>query len=158
MNLRAQKEMAARALDVPTDRVKFVFKSDEDKDKVKNSITRQDIRELVEEGVVKKLPKRGISRTRANYIRNQKRKGRRSGYGSRRGTKNARYKKKRKWIDKIRSLRKCLRELRDEGRITQETFRELYLKSGDNFFRNKRHLLLYIEQHEMFVKNGKEQE
>ncbi len=157
MNLRSQKELAARALKVSKERIRFVIRSDEDLESLKGIVSREDVRDLFEKGVIKKLPKRGISRTRAKFIMRQKKKGRRRGYGTRRGTKNARFNSKRLWIIKIRALRRFLRRLRDEGRITRSIYRELYLKSKGNFFRNKGHLKLYLEQNNVLLdKNGKE--
>jgi large subunit ribosomal protein L19e len=155
MNLRKQKELAARTLGVSKKRVKFVAKSAEDKKALKEVISREDVRALVDDNLIKKLNKRGISRTRANKIAEQKKKGRRQGQGSRKGTANARNNKKRQWITRIRALRKMLQDLKASDRLENKVFRELYLKAKGNFFRNKRHLKLYIEQNNLLVENGK---
>ncbi len=156
MKINLQKDLAARTLGVSRDRVKFRIKSEEDLEKVKNVISRSDVKELLEEGIIVKLPKRGNSRTRANYILAQKKKGRRTGHGSRKGTKKARNGKKRLWIIKIRALRRYLKGLREEGKLDSKTYRDLYLKCKSGVFRNKRHLIMYIEQNNLVKENGKE--
>lgn len=159
MNLGKQKKLAARALGISKKRVKFTPKNTQDTKDLKELIARESVKELVNDGLIKKLPKKGNSRTRANHIASQKSKGRRSGHGKRKGTANARFKEKDKWMIKIRALRTQLKKLREEKRLETQTYRELYMKCKGNFFRNKRHLLLYIEQNNLLQevkKNGKE--
>ena len=79
----------------------------------------------------------------------QKSKGRRKGYGSRKGTANARLDSKTVWINKIRLQRKFLKQLRDTKKISLETYKDLYRKSKGGFFRNKRHIKLYITEHKL---------
>ena len=152
MKLKSQKSLAARALNVSSKRVKFNIQTNEDKKEFSEIISRENIRELVAEGKIKKLNKKGNSRTRANKIASQKKKGRRMGHGSRKGTANARLSDKDKWIVKLRALRKVLKGLKEESRLDSKTYRDLYRKSKGNFFRNKKHLLLYIRQHNLMLK------
>ncbi|MFW9926609.1 MAG: 50S ribosomal protein L19e, partial [Candidatus Thorarchaeota archaeon] len=51
-----------------------------------------------------------------------------------------------RWMMKIRPMRKELRKLRDEGKITSRVYRELYLKAKGNAFRNTAHLRTYIAE------------
>jgi large subunit ribosomal protein L19e len=53
---------------------------------------------------------------------------------------------------KIRGLRNLLKTIRKQGSLDKKTFRELYQKAKGNFFRNKRHILLYIEQNNLLSK------
>ena len=149
MNLGKQKQLAARTLGVSTKRVKFVTDSADARRNLKEVISRDAVRDLVAEGIIKKVPVKGNSRTRANKILEQKKKGRRSGQGSRKGTANARFNSKKKWMIKIRALRALLKKFKDEGRLDTKTNRDLYQKAGGNFFRNKRHMLLYIQQNNL---------
>ena len=59
-------------------------------DDVTNAVQKDDIRQLIEEGVIKARPLVGNSRGRARKAEAQKAKGRRKGHGSRKGTANAR--------------------------------------------------------------------
>ena len=155
MNLGKQKQLAARALGVSSKRVKF-SNAPEHKKEIQELISREGVKDLLSEGVIKKLPKKGNSRTRANFIASQKKKGRRSGHGSRRGTQNARFNEKEKWMIKIRALRSLLKNFKDESRLETSTYRDLYRKAKGNFFRNKRHMLLYIEQNNLLKDKKKE--
>ena len=145
MNLRKQKQLAARALKTSPHRVKITGNYKD----VSELISRESVKDLVSEGGIKKLPKKGNSRTKANFIAEQKKKGRRQGHGSRKGTKNARFNQKEKWVIKIRALRSMLKRLKDSGRIDGKTYRDLYRKAKGNFFRNKRHMHLYMQQHHL---------
>ena len=156
MNLGKQKELAARALNVSKKRIKFNATTPENIKSLKEIISREDVRGLTEDKVITKLNKKGTSRTRANKIAEQKAKGRRQGQGSRKGTANARDNEKQKWMVKIRSLRAMLQNLKAKDQLETATFRSLYLKAKGNFFRNKRHLSLYIEQNGLLKENGKE--
>lgn len=150
MNLGKQKQLAARALGVSPKRVKFNASTPEAKKELKELISREGVKELVEEKLIIKKPKKGNSRTRANYILAQKKKGRRQGHGNRKGTANARFNEKTKWMIKIRALRANLKEMKESGKIDVKTYRELYLKAKGNFFRSKRHMLIYIQQNNLF--------
>ena len=154
MDLGKQKKLAARTLGISTKRVKFVTDSADARRNLKEIISRDSVRDLVEDGTIKKLAVKGNSRTRANKILEQKKKGRRSGHGSRKGTINARFKSKAKWMIKIRALRALLKTFKEQGRLDTKTNRDLYQKAGGNFFRNKRHMLLYIQQNNL-LREGK---
>lgn len=157
MNLGKQKSLAARALGVSKKRVKFVTDSADSKRNLKEIISRESVRDLLADGTIKKLAAKGNSRTNANKILVQKKKGRRLGQGSRKGTANARFKSKEKWMIKIRALRALLKSFKDQNRLDSKTHRDLYQKAGGNFFRNKKHMMLFIEQNNLLgeIKNEK---
>lgn len=155
MNLGKQKELASRALGVSKKRIKFNVEGPESVKSLKEIISREDVRALLEDKVITKLNKKGNSRTSANHIQVQKNKGRRAGHGSRKGTANARFGEKQKWMIKIRALRASLQKLKAEGKLETKVFRELYKKAKGNFFRNKKHMNLYISQHKLLKENGK---
>lgn len=152
MNLKHQKELVARALKVSSKRVKLDTSNPENVRQLQEVISREGARELLESGVVTKLNPKGNSRTSANKIAAQKKKGRRQGQGSRRGTANARFSTKDQWIIKLRALRVLLKNFRDSERLSTSDYRDLYRKAKGNFFRNKRHMLLFIEQNNLLVK------
>lgn len=143
MDLSSQKRMAADVLDVGKNRVWI----DPDRiDDVEGAITKNDIRNLVESGAIDKKEKRGVSRGRARKTDTQKKKGRRSGHGTRKGKKNARKSGKESWKEKIRSLRKELKQMRDDDELTSTQYRKLYDMASGGFFRNKKHMHIYIEK------------
>lgn len=144
MDVSTQRRMAADILDCGIDRV---WIDPDQLDRVKMAITKDDIRQLIKEGVIVKKQKKGISSARAKKLKEQKKKGRRRGPGSRKGAKGARTPQKRKWINTIRPLRRMLRELRDSGMIDRSTYRMLYRKAKGGAFRSRSHLRLYLEEH-----------
>jgi len=143
MDISTQKEMASDVLDVGKNRVWI----DPDRQyEVADAITKQDIRNLVESGVIKKKSKDGTSRGRARKKLAQKQKGRQKGHGSRKGAHGSRKSDKDEWKEKIRALRKELKEMRDSGELESSEYRELYDMAKGGFFRNKKHMNIYIDK------------
>ncbi|QLG48817.1 50S ribosomal protein L19e [Natrinema halophilum] len=141
-DLSAQKRLAADVLDVGKNRVWLDPDAQGD---IAEAITRDEIRELVDEGRIQADDPSGNSRGRARE-RNEKRSyGHQNGHGKRRGKKGARKNEKDEWQNKIRAQRRKLRELRDKGELTPTQYRELYKKAGGGEFRSVRYLLNYID-------------
>jgi len=144
-NLAKQRRIAANVLKVGVDRVWIDPESIGD---VEEAITRADIRDLIEEGVIKKKPKRGVSRGRARVRALKKSLGRRKGHGSRKGTQGARRNRKRQWIIRIRALRRRLKELRAEGIIDKTMYRKLYNKAKGGEIKSVARLEAMIKKEE----------
>ena len=152
MKLTVQKRLAAAIFKCSQKRVWF----DEDRlSDIKESITKQDLKGLIAEGAIRLKPQTSISRGRARKTMRQKAKGLQKGSGSRKGGLKARTPKKAKWMAKIRVQRKFLKELRGKGMIPTSTYQNLYLKSKGGFFRSKRHIKLYIDEHKLVEKADK---
>ncbi|MCW3133831.1 MAG: 50S ribosomal protein L19e [Methanophagales archaeon] len=141
-NLAKQKRIAADVMKVGKGRVWIDPEATED---ITEAITKEDIRGLIEEGIIKKKQKKGVSRGRARERAMKKAQGRRKGHGSRKGAKGARRGKKRLWITKIRGLRRRLKELRDAEQIDRTTYRKLYNKAKAGEIRNIAHLNEFIK-------------
>ncbi|WP_456471949.1 50S ribosomal protein L19e [Methanocaldococcus sp.] len=146
MNVTVQRRMAAEILKCGIDRVWIDPEHLED---VKAALSKDDIRALIKKGIIKKLQKKGISSARVKKLKEQRKKGRRRGPGSRRGAKGARTPPKEKWMNTIRALRKTLKELRDKGKIDSSTYRKLYRMAKGGAFRSRTHLYLYMKEHEI---------
>ena len=146
MNLNAQKRMAAQVLKCGENRVWFDPYLNED---IKMAITREDIRNLVKEGVIQKRYKKGISKTRKNIRHERKKKGRARGLGKRKGPKTARNPRKQAWIRRIRPIRRELRKLRDRKQITPATYRKLYKNAKGGMFNSVTQLNRYIKDKEL---------
>ncbi|MCS7124667.1 MAG: 50S ribosomal protein L19e [Candidatus Bathyarchaeota archaeon] len=148
-SLRSQRRLAAKILKVGVERVWIDPNRVED---VEAAITREEIRKLIHEGVIKPLKEKGVSRARAKLIHEKKKKGLRRGLGSRSGTAKARVSKKEAWMNKVRTLRKRLRELKAEKIITETTYRKLYtlVKSGE--FASVADMERYIKAHDLWRK------
>ncbi|MEE9525240.1 MAG: 50S ribosomal protein L19e [Candidatus Woesearchaeota archaeon] len=144
--LKLQKRLASDILKCSEKRIVF----DQDKlEDIKEAITKLDIKSLISGEAIKRKPVKGVSRVRARKITIQKSKGKRKGPGSTKGKKTARLPKKKAWIGKIRIQRRFLKELRDKEFISKSNYHGLYRKSKGGFFRSKRHIKLYLEEHKL---------
>ncbi len=146
MTLRTQRRLAAALLKVGENRV---WIDPEATDEVSEAVTRDDIRRLIKEGIIRAKQERGISSYRKKKRALQRKKGRRRGHGSRKGAKYARYSRKERWMSTIRALRKLLRELRDSGELSRSTYRKLYRMAKGGAFKSKAHLRSYIAEHNL---------
>ena len=109
MNLKPQRKLAARMLKAGQNRIWF----DPNRlDDVAMAIRRDDIRRLIHEGAIRRLPITGISRGRAKAIHQKRKRGLRSGPGSREGSRTAKLSGKARWMIKIRAIRRHLKKLR----------------------------------------------
>lgn len=151
--MKIQKRLAGQLLNASPKRVKF---DNERLMDISEAITKTDIRQLIREGAIVKEQEKGISRGRARKIQSQKSKGRRKGKGSHKGTKTAREPRKETWMNKIRSQRELIANYKEKGNITKETARDLYKKAGGGFFRSKRHINIFIDDHNLFIKVAQE--
>ena len=140
-DLANQKRLAAALLKVGVTRV---WMDPERLEDIATAITREDIRGLISEGVVKRRAVVGISRGRARARDIKRAKGHLKGHGSRRGAAGARDPKKNRWMRKIRAQRKVLKEMRAEKTIDAHNYRILYRKAKGGEFRNIAHLKSYI--------------
>ena len=142
MDLRFQRKIAAALLDCGENRVWMDPTALED---IAGAVTKEDVRELIEQGLIKRKPEKGISRARINRRKAQRRKGRRRGHGRRKGRKGARMSKKELWMRRIRPIRRRLKYLRNSGTIDRRTYRILYRKAKGGEFRSVAHLNAYLE-------------
>jgi large subunit ribosomal protein L19e len=147
VDLRNQRRVAADMLKCGVNRVWIDPLRIED---VAEAVTRADVRSLIKTKAIRAHQKRGISSGRAKYIANQKKKGKRKGHGSRKGTKYARYPKKRRWINTIRPIRRKLREYKEQGRIDVHTYRRFYRYAKGGMFKSIGHLELHMKQSDVF--------
>jgi len=131
--LTAQRRIAARALKCGRNRVYF------------DPFMSTEINGLINSGVIKKRYKKGVSRARAKAIHEQKKKGRRSGPGSRKGEAGSRTDPKETWINHIRLIRAFLKNLRDKEIIDTKVYQKYYALSKGGSFRNVGQLKRYMQ-------------
>ncbi len=141
-DLKSQKRMAAKVMDVGENRV---WINPDEQEKVEEAITRKDIRNLVESGTIQKKDVKGTSKGRSRKKKKQKKKGQRKGHGKRKGKKTARKGSKQEWMEQIRALRKRMKEMKEEGEITNDEYWDLYDMAKGGFFRDKNHLENHVE-------------
>ena len=141
-DLSAQRRLAADVMDVGRSRVWFDPDAQGD---IAEAITREDIRELVDEGTIRAQEKKGNSKGRSRERKDKRAYGHQKGPGSRKGKAGAREDEKEKWQQQIRAQRKKLNELRGNGELTRSQYRELYDKARGGEFRSVQYLLNYID-------------
>ena len=150
-DLKNQRRMAAEILKCGENRVWIDPTKEEE---VQDCITRGDIRNAIESGMIKAKPKAGTSKGRIRYAAKQKASGKRKGPGSRKGTANARVPSKRAWIATIRPIRDELKQLRESGKISPSVYRLYYRKAKGGVYTSRRNL----KQHMIADGNLKEEE
>lgn len=141
MDLSNQRRIASQILKCGVNRVYIDPNRAED---AVDAITRADVRTLIASGAVYARQKKGVSRGRAEHNIAQRRKGRQTGHGSRRGRKGARKPTKQRWMQAIRPIREKLKELRDEGKIDTRTYRRYYLQAKGGVFKSRPHLVSHM--------------
>ena len=146
-SLKTVRRLASSELKVGESRV---WIDPEQIDRLVNVISREEVRRLIKDGVIKKRPTSKPSRGRARLLHEKKKKGRRRGHGSKKGPRRD---EKREWINRIRAQRRFLKALREKDLIDAKTYRRLYRLAKGGFFRNLAHLKLYINEHKL-LKQG----
>lgn len=149
MKLGNQKTLSANLLKIGKRRVWF---NQEHLQEIKEAITKKDIKGLVQKRIIQKRPIQGSSRFRARKRLLQRRKGRQKGQGTKKGSRTARLPRKRAWINRVRTQRQFLKGIKLKGVVSTATYRLLYLKIKGGYFRNRRHLKLYLTEHKLFQK------
>jgi large subunit ribosomal protein L19e len=82
----------------------------------------------------------------------KRKKGLRSGMGSRTGSPHARISRKEAWMSKIRALRKRLRVLKTRKIIAETAYRELYTMASSGRFASVADLERYLKAHDVWRK------
>ncbi len=141
MNPRKIKRMAAEIMGVGETKI---WVDPTQMTKALEAMTRDDIRNLVAQRIVRKRKDQGHSRGAARILHAKKRVGRKQGQGKRTGSKKARSQPKKMWQDRVRALRTTLRSLKTEGKL-KGPYSEYYRRVKGNYFRGKKHLLQTVE-------------
>ena len=142
VNIRKKRELIARILGVGVNRVRF----EPDKlDDVADSITRENMRTLINNGTIWTIKPRGTSRARAEAKRAIRRK-HGVGTGSKKGKKSARTGKKQVYVIRVRAMRHHLKVLKDRNDITRGIYWGIYKKVNGGQVRSLAHLRELVKQ------------
>lgn len=147
-----KKKLAAKILNVSPQKVVF---SPEALDDIQKAITRSDMRGLIAVGKISKAKVNQHSRGGARKVAEQKGKGRQRGKGSRKGSKHSIVTRKEKWVARIRAQRELLKELHGKNLLSTANYRLLYTKAKGGYFRNRRHIKLYVKEHHLIESGNK---
>lgn len=148
MAMNTVRRIAAQILHVGESKVKFQTDATE---RISGALTREDVRGQIKEGLIYALPKQGVSRIRGREKQAQKKKGRRFGSGSRKGTFKARSANKETWIAKVRSQRRHLLSLLESGKLQPDSYRKLYLMVKGNAFKGVKVLDVYLKDNKFLM-------
>ena len=132
MNLRKKKNLAARILKIGKGRIVFV---EPRLDEIKEAITKQDIRELKQQGAIIIKEKKGRRKTP------QKNRKKRSPGNIRKKVN----KRKKEYIAMVRKQRAYVKEMKKQGEVSQEEFKNIRKKIRNKDFKSKAQLKEYIK-------------
>ena len=141
-----KKRLAADILKTSKKNVRFVVDALDD---IKKAITRSDIKGLIAIKKIIHVKSQGQSSSRSKKIAQQKKKGRQKGRGSKKGKKHSVLGRKEAWVLKIRTQRKFIKNLRERELVDAHNYRILYNKCKGGYFRNKRHIKLFLTEQKM---------
>ncbi|MEK6937486.1 MAG: 50S ribosomal protein L19e [Nanoarchaeota archaeon] len=144
-----KKNLAAKIMKISPGKVKFASDALEE---IQKALTRSDLRGLIAVGKIYKDNSNYHSHARARKNAEQKRKGRQKGRGSKKGKKFSLVGRKEQWVNRVRIQREFLQELRDKELVSRENYQTIYLKIKGGFFRNKRHVKLYLNEYNLIKK------
>merc|ERR1711990_804811 len=141
--LRLQKRLAATVLKCGKKRV-WIDPNETNEVALANS--RKNIRKLYKDGLIVRKHVGMHSRSRVKRMHEAKRKGRHTGMGKRKGTRNARMPSKIIWMRRQRVLRRLLKKYREAKKISKDIYHHFYVSSKGNLFKNKNVLIESIHK------------
>ena len=113
---------------------------------IQGSMTKEDVRGQIAKGAVKKRLSFGQSKGNSRIMRKKRKKGRKRGFGKRRGTFKARVQKKTAWIKRVRAQRAFLQELKTQKKVGKEQYSKVYRLIKGGYFKGKRYIEIFLKE------------
>ncbi|MBI4045101.1 MAG: 50S ribosomal protein L19e [Candidatus Diapherotrites archaeon] len=108
--------------------------------RVKEAITKEDVRAMIAERIIKKRRDEG----KTNPVGAGRKKRGKTGPGKKRGTAKARSQERKKWIKNVRAQRKKLAELRGKKVKFRVPYRKVYRMVKGGFFKGKKYVEAFV--------------
>ena len=143
VNLRLQRRLASSILGTGKSRV---WMDPNEVNEIALANSRKAVVKLIKDSFIIKKKVAMHSRQRARLRAEEKRKGRHTGLGKRRGTASVRMPQKVLWIRRQRTLRRLLLKYRESKKIDKHLYHELYLACKANQYKSKKNLAEAIEK------------
>ena len=144
MALSTIKRMASQLMKAGESRIWIDPSRIEDASK---AVTKDDVRGLIRQGVIKAHKKKGVSRAIGRIRDKKRRQGKGRGRGRKRGTHKARAGGKKEWLIRVRAQRKMLKDLKTKGQIASNAaYRETYLKIKGGAFPDRARMVMFLKE------------
>ena len=143
VNLRLQRRLASSILGTGRKRV---WMDPNEVNEIALANSRKAVVKLIKDSFIIKKKVQMHSRQRARLRAEEKRKGRHTGLGKRKGTASVRMPQKVLWIRRQRTLRRLLLKYREAKKIDKHLYHELYLACKANQYKSKKNLADAIEK------------
>ena len=137
VNLRQQRRLAASLLRVGQGRV---WMDPNEVNEIALANSRKAVRKLIKDNFIFKKKIQIHSRQRALLRKQERRLGRHTGLGKRRGCSDGRMPKKILWIRRQRTLRRLLKKYRESKKFDKHLYHQLYLDCKAARYNSKRNL------------------
>jgi len=143
VNLRQQRRLAASILGVGKGRV---WMDPNEVNEIALANSRKAVRKLIKDNFIFKKKIAMHSRQRARLRKEERRLGRHTGLGKRRGCSDGRMPKKVLWIRRQRTLRRLLKKYREAKKFDKHLYHQLYLDCKAARYNSKRNLADAVEK------------
>ena len=137
VNLRQQRRLAASILGVGKGRV---WMDPNEVNEIALANSRKAVRKLIKDNFIFKKKIAMHSRQRARLRKEERRLGRHTGLGKRRGCSDGRMPQKVLWIRRQRTLRRLLKKYRETKKFDKHLYHQLYLDCKAARYNSKRNL------------------